>query len=65
MTFVELQRASDEFLPWGRRYYSKGGFLAAMDDRAIGVIADAVEDSPVPGLEIYCLQLGRRRQRCR
>ena len=58
MTFMELQRASDELLPWGRRYYSKGGFLAEMDDRVIGVIADSVEETPVPGLEVYCLQLG-------
>ena len=58
MTFLELQRASDELLPWGRRYYSKGGFLAEMDDRVIDVIADSLEDVPVPGLEVYCLQLG-------
>ena len=58
MTFVELQRASDEFLPWGRRYYSKGGFLAEMDDRVIGVIADSIVETPLPGLEVYCLQLG-------
>ena len=58
MTFLELQRASDELLPWGRRYYSKGGFLAQMDDRVIEVIADSLEDVPVPGLEVYCLQLG-------
>jgi FAD/FMN-containing dehydrogenase len=58
MTFVELQRASDDLLPWGRRYYSKGGFFAEMDDRAIAVIADSVKEIPLPGLEIYCLQLG-------
>ena len=58
LTFVELQRASDELVPWGQRYYSKGGFLAGMDDRVIGVIADAVEEMPLPGLEVYCLQLG-------
>ena len=58
MTFVELQRASDELLPWGRRYYSKGGFLAEMDDRVIGVIVDAVDEMPLPGLEVYGLQLG-------
>lgn len=58
MTFVELQRASDELLPWGRRYYSKGGFVAALDDRVIDVIADSVRDIPVSGLEVYCLQLG-------
>lgn len=58
MTFLELQRASDELLPWGRRYYSKGGFLADMDDRVVAVIADSVEQISVPGLEVYCLQLG-------
>ena len=58
MTFVELQRASDDLLPWGRRYYSKGGFLAQLDDRAIAVVADSVKEIPVPGLEVYCLQLG-------
>ena len=58
MTFLELQRASDDLLPWGRRYYSKGGFLAAMDDRAVGVMAGSVADMPVPGVEVYGLQLG-------
>ena len=58
MTFVELQRASDDLLPWGRRYYSKGGFLGEISDDVISVIADAVRDSPLPGLEVYCLALG-------
>ena len=58
MSFLELQRASDDILPWGRRYYSKGGFLEAMDDRAIEIIAGSVASMPVPGLEVYCLQLG-------
>ncbi len=57
-TFVELQRASDELLPWGRRYYSKGGFLAEMDDHVISVMTDSVAEMPVAGLEVYCLQLG-------
>ena len=57
-TFFELQRASDEALPWGRRYYSKGGFIAEMDDRVIAIIADSLAEMPLPGLEIYCLQLG-------
>ena len=58
MTYVELQRASDELLPWGRRYYSKGGFLAEMDSRVIEIIAASVEEMPISGLEVYCLQLG-------
>ena len=58
MTFVELQRASDDLLHWGRRYYSKGGFLGDMNDDVISVIADSVRSSPLPGLEVYCLALG-------
>jgi FAD/FMN-containing dehydrogenase len=58
MTFIELQRIGDELLPWGRRYYSKGGFLAALDDHVIQVIADSLADMPIPDLEVYCLQLG-------
>jgi FAD/FMN-containing dehydrogenase len=58
MTFVELQRASDDLLPWGRRYYSKGGFFGAMDDRVIDAMTEPVASMPVPGVEIYCLQLG-------
>jgi FAD/FMN-containing dehydrogenase len=58
LTFRQLQCVADEALPWGLRYYSKGGFLAALDDRAIDVITDAIREIPVPGLEVYCIQLG-------
>src|SRR5262249_2643301 len=57
MTFVELQRASDDLLPWGGRYYSKGGFFGAMDDGVIEAMTEPVASMPVP-LEVYCLQLG-------
>lgn len=56
--FVQLQRAADDALPWGLRYYSKGGFLAEMDDRVIDVMADSIREVPIPGVEIYCIQLG-------
>jgi FAD/FMN-containing dehydrogenase len=58
MSFVDLQRASDDLLPWGRRYYSKGGFLSELDPRVIEVIADSLTEAPLPELEVYCLQLG-------
>jgi hypothetical protein len=35
MNFLDLQRISDERLAWGRRFYSKGGFLHEIDDQAI------------------------------
>lgn len=57
MTFVELQQVSDKLLPWGRRYYSKGGFFGALDDRVIEAMTEPVASMPVP-LEVYCLQLG-------
>jgi FAD/FMN-containing dehydrogenase len=57
-TFVELQRAADDLLPWGRRYYSKGGFIAELDDRVISVISGSLQEAPLDGLEVYCLQLG-------
>ena len=57
-SFLALQRASDDVLPWGRRYYSKGGFLAELNDRSIEVIAEALADAPMPEVEVYCLQLG-------
>jgi hypothetical protein len=58
MSFAQLQRRADDTLPWGRRYYSKGGFLGTIDDRAIAVIAESRSNMRVPGAELYCLQLG-------
>src|SRR6202008_914601 len=56
--FIELQRAADEALAWGRRYYSKGGFLADLTDDALRGLADSTRDMPIPDVEIYCIQLG-------
>jgi len=58
MSFLELQRASDERMAWGRRYYSKGGFFGQVEETTIAAIVDAIRSAPVPGAEIYCLQLG-------
>jgi len=58
MSFLEFQRVSDELLPWGKRYYSKGGFFSAIDDRVIDAMTKEVASMPMAGVEIYCLQLG-------
>lgn len=58
LSFVELQRVNDAPHPWDTRYYSKGGFFPAMDDALIEAMADNVASAPLPGIEIYCLQLG-------
>jgi len=58
MSFLEFQRVFDDEVHWGRRYYSKGGFFAAIDDRVIDAMTKTVASMPAPGVEIYCLQLG-------
>jgi FAD/FMN-containing dehydrogenase len=58
LSFLELQRLSDERMAWGRRYYSKGGFFDGIDDTAIAAIVEASRSAPIPEAEIYCLQLG-------
>jgi FAD/FMN-containing dehydrogenase len=58
MTFLELQSKGDEHMRWGRRCYAKGGFLASMDDAAIGRIEEAAAQTPSPDAEIYVIQLG-------
>jgi FAD/FMN-containing dehydrogenase len=56
--FLDLQRSSDERLAWGRRYYTKGGFLREIDEQAIAVMSESIAAVGVPEAEIYCLQLG-------
>jgi FAD/FMN-containing dehydrogenase len=57
-SFLDLQRAADERMAWGRRYYAKGGFVQEIDNATIGALADCIADSPNPDSEIYLLQLG-------
>ncbi len=56
--FVAFQSRSDDYVPWGRRYYSRGGFLAALHPEAIAAIMDVARDFPTPDAEVYMLQLG-------
>jgi len=56
--FVELQAAGDESMRWGRRIYSKGGFVADLDDEIVAIIADGAARAPTPDSEIYVIQLG-------
>jgi len=57
-SFLDLQRAADERMAWGRRYYAKGGFVHEIDDAMIGAVSDCIAESPNPDSEIYMLQLG-------
>ena len=42
----------------GRRYYAKGGFLAAIDDATIRLLTDAMAEASTAEAEVYVLQLG-------
>ena len=57
-SFLDLQRASDERMAWGRRYYAKGGFFGEIDDATIATVIERVAAAPTPEAEVYCLQLG-------
>jgi hypothetical protein len=57
-SFLELQRASDERLAWGRRYYAKGGFFGELNEATITTIVERVAVGPAAEAEVYCLQLG-------
>jgi FAD/FMN-containing dehydrogenase len=58
MTFLDLQRRSDDHMGWNRRYYSKGGYFQQMDDHTIDRMVDCVAKTPTADSEIYVLQLG-------
>jgi len=57
-TFLELQKASDERMAWGRRCYAKGGFLLDIDENTIKLVTDAMISAPTADSEVYVLQLG-------
>ena len=57
-SFLELQRASDERMAWGRRYYSKGGFVGEIDDATISILVESLATAPGHDCEAYILQLG-------
>jgi berberine-like enzyme len=58
MTFLDLQRRSDDRMAWNRRYYSKGGYLQHVDDRAIACIVDCIASAPTSDVDVYVLQIG-------
>jgi len=58
MDYLTLQSRSDNLLPWGRRYYGRGGFLAALEKQAIVAISELARSAPTDDAEIYMIQLG-------
>jgi FAD/FMN-containing dehydrogenase len=57
-TFLQLQSRIDQLVPWGRRYYSKGGFFEEFAEPAIDAICAGVTEAPTLDSEIYAIQLG-------
>ncbi len=58
VSFLDLQRRSDDRMAWNRRYYAKGGYLKEVDDRAIECMVNDIASAPSPDAEYYVLQLG-------
>jgi hypothetical protein len=44
--YLAVQGMNDEAMAWGKRFYMKGGYLAALTDEAMGVIVDQIQDAP-------------------
>ena len=56
--YVSLQSRSDDALPWGRRYYGKGGFFGSLESRAIQNMAELSRRAPTEDSELFMIQLG-------
>jgi FAD/FMN-containing dehydrogenase len=57
LSFRDFQSRNDASARWGRRYYSRGGFLRDLDDASIALMVEAAQ-APTEDSEIYVLQLG-------
>ncbi|MGE5324759.1 MAG: FAD-binding oxidoreductase [Actinomycetota bacterium] len=58
MPFLQLQTMADSDFPHGRRYYTKSGYFARMDDASIDRMLAAVSTVPSPDTQIELAYLG-------
>ncbi|MGB9143447.1 MAG: BBE domain-containing protein, partial [Aestuariivirga sp.] len=58
MAYIDLQKRHDEEMAWGKRYYSKGGFLGKINDTAIACMKKEIAAVPAAESDIYVLQIG-------
>ncbi len=58
MSFLALQTMADADFPHGRRYYTKSGYFAALDDRTMLIMVDALPLFPSPNTQIELAYLG-------
>ena len=57
-SYCNFQSRNDLSARWGRRYYSRGGFLRDLDETTIAMMVEAAARAPTEDSEIYVLQLG-------
>lgn len=58
ISFLDLQTMADSDFPHGRRYYTKSGYFASLDDSTIDRLAEAVDAIPSPEIQIELAYLG-------
>ena len=58
MSYLELQTMADLDFPHGRRYYTKSGYFADLDETTIDRLMAAVSEIPCPGTQIELAYLG-------
>jgi hypothetical protein len=58
VSFLDLQTMADSDFPHGRRYYTKSGYFAYLDDASIDKLLDAVAGLPSSGIQIELAYLG-------
>ncbi len=58
VSFINLQTMADSDFPHGRRYYTKSGYFAYLDDSVIDRMVEAVATIPSPETQIELAYLG-------
>jgi FAD binding domain/Berberine and berberine like len=58
VSFMDLQTMADSEFPHGRRYYTKSGYFAHLDDRSIAHMVEAVATVPSSESQIELAYLG-------
>lgn len=58
VSFLHLQTLADSDFPHGRRYYTKSGYFAYLDDVTIDLLLQALEEIPSPDTQIELAYLG-------
>jgi hypothetical protein len=58
LSFMNLQTMADFDFPHGRRYYTKSGYFAYLDDGTIDRMVEAVATIPSAGIQIELAYLG-------